>query len=227
MTKNYYEILGLDKNASEEDVKKAFRKLAHKYHPDKKGGDEKKFKEINEAYQILSDKKKREQYDKYGKSFSAYGGEGADPFGGFSAGQDFGFEFDPSAFADFTNLGDLFDAFFEGIGAKQKRRTYHRGADIEIIAEISLEESFRGTEKEIEYRVGIKCEKCEGKGYDMKAGLEKCGTCAGRGEVKETRSSFFGSFAQIKPCKECHGAGFPRRFVKNAAASEKSAASAG
>src|SRR3989338_3224438 len=107
---DYYKILGIDKNASEDDIKKAYRRLAHQYHPDKAGGDEKKFKEINEAYQILSDVKKRAQYDRFG-----------DSFGGFSAGSgpasgwDFGFGFDPSNLEDLSGVSDIFDAFFEGL----------------------------------------------------------------------------------------------------------------
>src|SRR3989344_3991292 len=193
---NYYHILGINKGASEEEIKKAFRKLAHKHHPDKKGGDEKKFKEINEAYSILSDKKKREQYDKYGRVFSAGGGDagpqwgGQEPFGGFSgagfsADSGFGFGFDPSSFSEGADLSDVFEAFFEGMGVRQKRRTYERGGDIEIIQEISLEEAFKGVEKEIRYKILVDCEKCEGKGYDQKAGFDKCAVCGGRGEIKE------------------------------------------
>ena len=215
---NYYHILGINKGASEEEIKKAFRKLAHKHHPDKKGGDEKKFKEINEAYSILSDKKKREQYDKYGRVFSAGGGDagpqwgGQEPFGGFSGAgfstdSGFGFGFDPSSFSEGADLSDVFEAFFEGMGVRQKRRTYERGGDIEIIQEISLEEAFKGVEKEIRYKILVDCEKCEGKGYDQKAGFDKCAVCGGRGEIKETRKSFFGSFTQVKQCKECMGTG--------------------
>ena len=207
---DYYKILGINKSSSEEEIKKAFRKLAHKYHPDKKGGNEQKFKEISEAYSILSDKSKREQYDRFGKVFSAEGGFGG-PFDGFSAeggsASGWGFGFDPSAFADFSDLGDVFDAFFEGLGVRQKRRAYHRGSDIEIAVEISLEEAFRGAEKEIKYRAGAGCEKCSGKGYDAKVGLEKCAACGGKGEIKEVRKTFFGGFTQIKDCKECRGLG--------------------
>ncbi|MEK7635963.1 MAG: DnaJ C-terminal domain-containing protein [Patescibacteria group bacterium] len=210
---DYYHILGINKGASEEEIKKAFRKLAHKYHPDKKGGDEKKFKEINEAYSVLSDKKKREQYDKYGRVFEGAGQQwsGQSPFegfsGGFSSDGGFGFGFDPSSFGEGADLSDVFEAFFEGMGVRQKRRTYERGGDVEIIQEISLEEAFRGAEKEIRYKILVNCEKCEGKGYDQKAGFEKCSVCAGRGEIKETRKSFFGSFTQVKQCKECMGTG--------------------
>ncbi len=223
---DYYKILGINKSASEDEIKKAFRKLAHKYHPDKKGGDEKKFKEINEAYQILSDKNKRAQYDRFGRVFDGqpFGAAQGGPFDGFSAdggfsgaGPGFGFsagggpasgwEFDPEMFGGFSDLGDVFDAFFEGLGVKQKRRTYRRGSDVEIMTEIFLEEAFRGTEKEIIYHVAVRCEKCKGVGYDEKAGTEKCPVCDGQGEIKETRNTFFGSFTQVKTCEKCFGAG--------------------
>lgn len=208
MAKDYYKILGVDKGASEEEVKRAFRKLAHKYHPDK-GGDEKKFKEINEAYQVLSNKEKRSQYDRFGQVFSAgggpaYGGEGGGPFGfGQNPFGDVKFDFG----GDFGDLGDIFDAFFEGMGVKQKRRTYERGADIQITEEISLEEAFRGVEKKIKYNVSVRCAKCNGLGHDPKAGFETCPVCAGRGEIKETRRSFFGDFVQVKTCDKCFGTG--------------------
>lgn len=205
---DYYKILGINKGASEDEIKKAFRKLAHQYHPDKKSGDEKKFKEIAEAYAILSDKKKREQYDKYGRVFDGQSGGGAGPFGaGGPFNNGFGFEFDPSAFNDFADLGDIFSAFFEGMGVRQKRRTYRRGADIEIIQEITLEEAFYGVKKELKYNIAINCVKCDGKGYDQKEGLEKCSVCGGSGEIKEARNTFFGNFSQIKQCQECFGSG--------------------
>ncbi|MBI5079125.1 DnaJ domain-containing protein [Candidatus Wolfebacteria bacterium] len=209
---DYYKILGINKGASEEEVKKAFRKLAHKYHPDKKGGDDKKFKEINEAYQTLSDKNKREQYDQFGRVFDGaqgqqWGGQNG-PFGGFSAGEGgFGFGFDPSSFGDASDLGEIFDAFFEGMGVRQKRRTYRRGADVEIAQEITLEEAFNGTKRELKYKIAVSCDKCVGKGYDEKAGFDKCGVCGGRGEIKEARKTFFGNFTQVKSCKKCSGSG--------------------
>jgi len=212
MAKDYYKILGIHKGASEEEVKKAFHQLAHKYHPDK-GGDEKKFKEINEAYQVLSNKEKRAQYDRFGQVFSngarpAYGGGGFG-FGGpfdFAQGGPYGevkFDFG----GDFGDIGDIFDAFFEGLGVRQKRRTYERGADIQIIQEITLEEAYRGVEKKINYSVAVRCQKCGGLGHDPQAGFEKCSVCAGRGEIKETRRSFFGDFVQVKACDKCFGTG--------------------
>jgi len=211
---DYYSILGINKGASEEEIKKAFRKLAHKYHPDK-GGDEKKFKEINEAYQVLSNKEKRAQYDRFGRVFNggqAGGGFQGGPFGGFdfSQGGPFGFDFggaNVNFSGDFGDLGDVFDAFFEGLGVKQKRRAYQGGSDVQIVQEIDLEEAFRGAEKKIRYSVSIKCEKCGGLGHDPKAGFDKCETCGGRGEIKETRKSFFGDIMQVKACPKCFGTG--------------------
>lgn len=220
---DYYKILGINKGASEEEIKKAFRKLAHKYHPDK-GGDEKKFKEINEAYQVLSNKEKRQQYDRFGRVFSAQGGPA---YGGEGAGFDFsGWPFGPSQSGpfgevkfdfggDFGDIGDIFDAFFEGLGVRQKRRTYQRGADIQVIQEIYLEEAFRGLEKEINFQTMVRCEKCQGVGHDAKAGFNKCETCAGRGEIRETRKSFFGDFVQVKACDKCFGTGqIPKKICE-------------
>ncbi len=207
---NYYEILGVPKNASEEEIKKAFRKLAHKYHPDKSGGDEKKFKEINEAYQVLSDKNKRAQYDKYGRTFD----QGAGGFG--AGGSPFGFGFD---FGDlggeenvnFGNLDDVIEMFFRGMGgagsARTREKTRRAGADIEAILEITLEEAFKGAEKELHYRTYVKCEKCKGLGYDSSAGLHQCEVCGGKGEIREKRSTFFGSFSEVRECANCHGSG--------------------
>ncbi|MEK7566381.1 MAG: DnaJ C-terminal domain-containing protein [Patescibacteria group bacterium] len=224
MANDYYKILGVNKSATEDEIKKAYRKLAHKYHPDKPGGDEKKFKELNDAYQILSNKEKRAQYDRYGRVFSAGGGpaSGGGPFGSAQGGPFGGFDFsaqggpasgwDPSDFgfgSDFEmgDLGDVFDAFFEGMGIRQKRRTYHRGSDVQINLEISLEDAFKGLEKEISYPTDVKCSKCNGLGHDSKSGFKKCSVCDGRGEIKEARNTFFGNFTQIKSCSVCHGAG--------------------
>ena len=200
MTKDYYKVLGVSKNASEEEIKKAYRKLAHQHHPDKSGGDEKRFKEINEAYQVLGDKEKRQKYDQFGTAF-----EGA----GFShaQGSPFGFGFDFSGVEDFSNLGDIFDSFFEGLGVKRKRRTYERGSDIEMIQELTLEEAFRGLNKEINLRTFVTCEKCAGLGYFPKEGTTQCITCGGRGEIQEMKRSFFGSFAQVRACTRCAGTG--------------------
>jgi len=207
---DYYKILGIDKNASEDDVKKAYRRLAHKYHPDKAGGDEKKFKEINEAYQVLSDKIKRSQYDRFGRTSSAGGRSafGEEGFGGFSAGGFEGFPFgaDFGGMEDMGSMGDLFEMFFDGMTGR-KRRTYRAGADIEIAVVITLEEAYRGVHKDIGLKTYIPCEICAGAGYFEKEGTAECKTCNGRGEIKEVKKTFFGSFQQVRQCAVCFGTG--------------------
>lgn len=219
MAKDYYKILGVEKSANEEEIKKAYRKLAHKYHPDKSGGDESKFKEINEAYQILSDKQKRSQYDRFGNVFS---GSGQGGFGGFDfsrgadGGFDFGFGFDPSNLEDLSGVSDIFDAFFEGLGVRPKRKTYRRGADLETVKEITLEESFRGVTAKVSADSFMVCAECGGLGHFPKEGFVQCATCDGRGEIRETRQSFFGQFSQVRACAKCHGQGqIPNRACRN------------
>lgn len=203
--KDYYKILGVEHSASEEDIKKAYRRLAHKHHPDKPGGDEKRFKEINEAYQILSDRVKRTQYDRFG---TAEPGMGQGPFGSGFGGQDWGnFGFNPEGFSDFGDLGDVFDTFFEGLGVKPRRRTYERGSDIETQEEVTLEEAFRGTSKNLKVRTFVRCGHCKGQGGDPTAGFTKCSVCGGQGEVREQRRTFFGMFSQVRVCERCRGAG--------------------
>ncbi len=201
MPKDYYNILGVDKAASDEDIKKAYRKLAHQYHPDKSGGSADRFKEINEAYQILSNREKRAQYDRFGRVFDGSAGSPrGGPFGNFEFG------FDTGNLDDIGSVGDLFDVFFEGLGIK-RRKNYHRGSDLETVQEITLEEAFRGTEKKFKIRLFNSCGNCSGLGYFSDAGLTECATCSGRGEIKESRSTFFGSFAQVRACSKCAGSG--------------------
>ncbi|HVM77224.1 MAG TPA: molecular chaperone DnaJ [Candidatus Paceibacterota bacterium] len=204
--KDYYQILGVAKNASEEDIKKAYRKLAHQYHPDKAGGDEKKFKEINEAYQVLSDKSKRAQYDRFGTADAMGGFPGGGQWtGGFPEG--FGFGFDPSTMGDMGDFGDVFESFMEGLGVRPRRKTYEKGADLEIQEQVDLEEAFRGVRKTLRLRTLVQCAKCGGKGAEPGSSFEKCGTCDGQGEIREQRRTFFGSFSQVKVCTTCHGSG--------------------
>ncbi len=200
--KDYYKILGVEKTASEEDIKKAYRKLAHQYHPDKSGGDSGRFKEISEAYQILSNKDKKAQYDKFGRVFD--GQPGANPFsGGFGFE---GFGFDPGNMEDMGNISDIFESFFEGMGVK-KRKAYNRGSDLEYIEPITLEEAFRGVERKIKLKLYISCATCKALGHFAEAGVTECVTCSGRGEIKESRSTFFGNFAQVRACPKCNGVG--------------------
>lgn len=213
MSKDYYKILGVSRDASEEDIKKAFRKLAHQHHPDKSGGDEAKFKEVNEAYQVLSDKEKRARYDQFGTAdFGAGGFPGGAQWGGFDPSQfPGGF---PGGFGDIGDLGDIFETFFEGMGVP-KRRTYQHGSDLELNQEITLEEAFRGTSKQINIRTAIQCPVCKGAGGNPEAGTETCTVCNGRGQIREDRKTFFGSFSQVKTCENCHGTGkVPKEICK-------------
>ncbi len=216
MNKDYYKLLGVQKSASEEEIKKAYRRLAHQYHPDKAGGNEKKFKEISEAYQVLSDKKKRTFYDNYGTAepsgfsagqnpFSGFSGQGG--FGGFSGGQNAGFGGQEFSFSDFGDMGEMFENFFEDLGVKPRRRTYQRGSDIEVLQEITLEEAFRGAMKNLKIRLSVSCKDCKGQGSDASAGSKTCDACNGQGEVREKRDTFFGSFSQVKACSRCRGSG--------------------
>lgn len=193
MPKDYYNVLGVPRSADEEEIKKAYRRLAHQYHPDRPTGNETKFKEINEAYQVLSNREKRTAYDRFGTV-----PEGGIPggFGGFEAN-----------FGDLGDLGEIFESFFGGTPWRERRRTYHRGADLEYALEVTLEEAFRGGRREISYRAPARCNACGGLGHDAKAGTEKCATCAGRGEIREAKRTFFGNFSQVRTCEKCHGAG--------------------
>ncbi len=198
MSGDYYKILGIEKNASKEDVKKAFRKLAHKYHPDKKDGDEKKFKEVNEAYQVLSDDKKRAEYDSYGKVFE--GGAGGQGFGGFDFNQGFG-GFSAQNFEGF-DFGDVFRDFFGGNGGGIRR-----GRDISINLEIGFKESVFGSERKILITKTSRCEVCHGKGGKPGTKPKTCAKCNGKGRVHETKKSFFGTFSSVSECSACFGAG--------------------
>ncbi|MEK7612402.1 MAG: J domain-containing protein [Patescibacteria group bacterium] len=205
MAEDYYKILGVQKGATEEEIKRAYRKLAHKYHPDKSGGDDGMFKKINEAYQILSNKEKRAQYDRFGRVFEG-GNMGGGGQGGFDF-RNFGEGFDSVNVDDLGNLGDIFDAFFEGMGVKRKRRAYERGSDLELVQEIALEDAFRGVTKPITFKTFIACTECKGKGHFEAKGFTECSACDGRGEIQESRRTFFGNFAQVKPCAKCLGQG--------------------
>lgn len=201
MSKDYYQILGISQSASPEEVKKAYRKLAHKHHPDK-GGDEKKFKEIAEAYQILSDKEKRAQYDRFGQVF-----EGAPGFEGF----DFGFgrgksgeDFEEIFRSDFGDLGEMMEEIF-GFGQPQKRKDLKRGKDIEIEIEIPLEDTLKGKEKEITLTKTTSCSRCQGSGAEPGTPVSECFSCRGTGEVQQIKKTFFGSFTRYIICPECRG----------------------
>ncbi len=200
--KDYYKTLGVTKTASDEEVKKAYHKLAHLHHPDRASGNETKFKEINEAYQVLSNKEKRASYDRYGDAFTngiPHNG-GGNPFGG-----GFGFNIDPSQFGDFGDLGDIMDAMFGG--GNRRRKSYQKGADLEYGLAVTLEEAFSGTKKNIQFETKIHCGACKGAGHFEGEGYSACVTCDGKGEVRESQHSFFGNFSRVKVCVACGGAG--------------------
>jgi molecular chaperone DnaJ len=203
---DYYKILGIDRKSSSEEIKKAYRKLAHKYHPDKSGGDEKKFKEINEAYQVLSNADKRKQYDQFGQVFPGSGGPGAgSAYGG--NGASWNWDVNVNDFGGNGDLGDFFNSFFEGLGVKQKRRMYKRGSDLELRVDITLEEAKSGKTVKLEYKTLIKCKTCSGLGHFPSSGFTKCERCGGQGEIKESKATFFGNFVQVVSCRNCHGIG--------------------
>lgn len=200
--KDYYEILGIQKNASKDEVKKAFRKLASKYHPDKKGGDEAKFKEISEAYATLSDDKKRSEYDTYGRS---YAGGGAGPqqgqWGGFQGGfGGAGVEFDINDI--FQGFGDMFGGGMQGGGRRQTR-----GHDISVDIELTFKESIFGTKRTLKLTKNSACSTCNGTGAKSKSDMVSCTTCNGNGRVRETRQSILGQFATVRECNDCNGTG--------------------
>ncbi len=201
MNKDFYQILGISRDASPDEVRKAYRKLAHKHHPDK-GGDEKKFKEINEAYQILSDKEKRSQYDRFGRVFE--GGVGADPGSDFQwawGRPEMGFDF------DFEDLGDVMEEIF-GFGTPRRKKDLRRGKNIEVGMEVSLEDVLQGKEKEISLSKPIICSRCQGTGAEPSTSIKECFSCRGTGQVQQIKKTPFGSFTHYVTCPECGGEGF-------------------
>ncbi len=200
MPKDFYNVLGVTKGASKDEIKKAFRKLAHKYHPDKKGGDESKFKEVNEAYGVLSNDKKRAEYDTYGQTFNG----GANPYGASSAG---GFDFSGFQNAqgfDGVDLGDIFGDIFGG-GAR--RGQTRRGSDISVDIEISFEESIFGVDRKIILNKTSACSVCKGSGSKVGTSLKKCETCNGQGKIHEPKRTIFGTFTNTVECGTCFGTG--------------------
>lgn len=205
--KNYYNILGISKNASKEEIKKAYYKLAHKYHPDKNKGEDKRFKEINEAYQILSNDKKRAEYDAYGRIFSEGMGQTGFDFSGFDFG---GAGFDFNGFsaeggpASGWDLNDIFENFFTSAYHRKREK---RGRDISIDTEISFEEAIFGTERRVLLSKISVCDKCKGSGAEADAKFNQCSFCQGTGKVRESRRSFFGVFTTARECDKCFGKG--------------------
>jgi molecular chaperone DnaJ len=199
--RDYYEVLGVSKSASADEIKKAFRQAAVKHHPDKEGGDESKFKEINEAYDVLKDAQKRQRYDQFGHAgvggASAGGGYGGgNPFEGFQ-GQNINFDFG-------EGLGDIFGQFF---GGGQRQRAPQRGRDVEVSLQLTFEEAIFGIETKIDLDMNAECTHCKGTtvepGYDMKT----CPTCKGAGQQTRVVNTMFGAIQQTVTCETCQGRG--------------------
>lgn len=188
--RDYYEVLGVNRNATEDEIKKAYRKLARKYHPDVNRDDpeaEEKFKEVNEAYEVLSDKEKRARYDQFGH---------ADPGAGFGGGT--------GDFGDFGGFGDIFDMFFGGGG---RQRGPRRGADLQYNLQIGFEEAAKGAEKEIEIPRTEECPTCHGSGAKPGTHPETCSVCRGTGMQEQVISTPLGRMVNRRPCQACGGDG--------------------
>lgn len=199
--RDYYEVLGVGKNASADEIKKAFRRAAVEHHPDR-GGDETKFKEINEAYEVLKDSEKRKRYDQFGHA--GVGGAGGSPFGGGFGGQDQNINFD---FGD-LGLGDIFSSFFGGgFGGQQSRPRQARGRDVEAGVEITFEQAVFGTEADLNLQLEDACEHCKGTTVEPGYELKTCDQCRGTGQVVTSTRTIFGNIQQASICPKCKGSG--------------------
>lgn len=207
MSKDYYEILGVPKDASDAEIKKAFRKLAIKYHPDKNLDDpkaaEEKFKEINEAYSVLSDKQKRAQYDQFGpeafQNGAGAGGFGQGGFGGFGGQGGF-------SQGGFGGFGDIFDTFFGGQGSRQTNGP-ERGADLRFDVDISFENAAFGVEMEIQVPKNETCDHCNGSGAEPGSKVDTCPICHGTGQQRVVQNTPFGQMVNVRTCSHCGGTG--------------------
>src|SRR5258707_1348045 len=190
--RDYYEVLGVQRNASEDEIKKAFRRLARQYHPDvnKEKGAEARFKEINEAYEVLGDAAKRQTYDRLGHAGLAGAGAGAGPFDGFGFG-----------------INDIFEQFFGAAAGAARRSGVQRGADLRYDLTISFEEAVRGCQKEIEIPRWETCPTCHGNGAQPGTSTTRCTACQGTGEIRRVQQSIFGQFVNVMVCERCRGEG--------------------
>jgi molecular chaperone DnaJ len=202
--RDYYEVLGVSKSASADEIKKAFRRLAVQHHPDKEGGNEDKFKEINEAYDVLKDSQKRQRYDQFGHAgvggASGGGSGGGNPFEGFGGfgGQNVNFDFG-------EGLGDIFGQFFGGGG--QRQRGPQRGRDVEVQLQLTFEEAVFGIEHEMTLDMEDTCEHCKGTTVEPGHEMKTCPTCHGAGQQTRVMNTMFGAIQQTVPCETCRGRG--------------------
>jgi molecular chaperone DnaJ len=194
-TRDYYEILGLERSASDEEIKRSFRKLAQRWHPDVNPDPDAaiRFKEINEAYQVLADPQRRQQYDMFGRAGVGGTGAGAEGYGPFGV---------------FQGFGDIFDAFFGGAAAGGARRTRRpAGADLRYDLQLTFDEAIHGAEKELTFTALDVCQTCDGSGAEEGSEPVTCPRCDGSGEVRELRNTLLGQVVNVTPCARCHGSG--------------------
>ena len=203
--RDYYEVLGVKKDASDDEIKKAFRKAAVQHHPDKEGGDEAKFKEINEAYEVLKDRQKRQRYDQFGHAGVGGGGgggsAGGNPFEGFGGfgGQNVHFDFGDGG------LGDIFGQFFGGGASREHGPS--RGRDVETQITLSFEEAVFGVEKTLDLTMDDECSHCHGTTMEPGSSMKTCPTCKGAGQQTRVMNTMFGAIQQAVTCDTCKGRG--------------------
>lgn len=206
---DYYDILGISKSASADEIKKAFRKLAVKYHPDKEGGDEVKFKEVNEAYEVLKDQQKRQRYDQFGHAgVGGSSGGGGSPFDGFdfsgfggAGGQNVHFDFGDGG------LGDIFGQFFGGGSGSGRAARSKRGSDVETSITLDFKEAIFGVEKNLTLDMLDECSHCHGERAEPGYGMKTCDTCKGSGQIPRVMNTMFGQIQQSVICQTCEGRG--------------------
>ena len=201
--RDYYEVLGVAKGASDDEIKKAFRRKAIELHPDKEGGDEAKFKEVNEAYEVLKDQQKRQRYDQFGHAgVGGAAGGGGNPFAGFGGqGQHVNFDF-----GDMGDIGDLFGSFFGG-GGNRRRKQPVRGRDVEMALELDFEEAIFGVETEVALNLNDTCSHCKGVTAEPGHAMKVCDTCKGSGQEVRVAQTIFGNIQQAVTCHTCEGKG--------------------
>lgn len=202
--RDYYEVLGISKSASADEIKKAYRRLAVEHHPDR-GGDEAKFKEATEAYEVLKDSAKRQRYDQFGHAGvgSSAASDGGNPFAGFggAGGQEFNFDFGD------LGLGDILGSFFGGGGQARGSSRKNRGRDVETEVEVSFEDAIFGTDVELNLHLEDECEHCQGTTVEPGHELTTCDQCKGSGQVSRVTRTIFGNIQQATVCPKCHGQG--------------------
>lgn len=202
--RDYYEVLGVAKGASDDEIKKAFRRKAIELHPDR-GGDEEKFKEVNEAYEVLKDQQKRQRYDQFGHAGVGGASGGGNPFEGFNfGGQGHSVNFD---FDDLGGFGDLFGSFFGGGGGNRRSKRPERGRDVEMEMVLDFEEAVFGVETEVRLNVHDVCEHCKGSTVEPGHELKTCETCKGSGQEVRVAQTIFGNIQQAVTCQKCGGKG--------------------